>query len=103
MPNATHPPFGACRRCGVSTTTAGAPPIATWDDLPLADHHRAELMRSGISPGVARERGYRTATAIREVKRLGFAESQCQMPGLLLPIHNLGAEIALYQYKPDTP
>jgi hypothetical protein len=76
---------------------------ATWDELALADHHRAELVKSGISPVVALERGYRTATTIREVKRLGFGESQCQVPGLLIPIHNLGREIVSYQFKPDTP
>ena len=88
---------------GMSAATASAPPIVTWDDLALADHHRAELVKSGISPVVALERGYRTATTIREVKRLGFAESQCQVPGLLIPIRNLGSEIASYQFKPDTP
>ncbi len=76
---------------------------ATWDDLPLANHHRDELSRSGISPAVAMERGYRTATKIREVKKLGFAESQCQVPGLLLPVRDLGLEIADYQFKADTP
>jgi hypothetical protein len=81
----------------------GASLSATWDELALTDHHRAELVKSGISPEVARERGYRTATTIREVKRLGFGESQCQVPGLLIPIYTLGSEIVSYQFKPDTP
>src|SRR5687768_15820868 len=88
---------------GMSDVADSPPPTVTWNELALTDHHRAELMKSGISPAVARERGYRTATTIREVKRLGFAESQCQVPGLLIPIHNVGSEIASYQFKPDTP
>jgi putative DNA primase/helicase len=75
----------------------------TWDDLPLAERHRDELIGSAISPAVAAERGYRTVTTIRDVKKLGFAESQCLMPGLLLPSYNVAGEIAGYQYKPDVP
>jgi hypothetical protein len=78
-------------------------PAATWDDLSLSPDHRAQLVASAITPAVAVQRGYRTATTIREVKRLGFAESQCLVPGLLIPTYGFDPEPSGYQLKPDTP
>lgn len=75
----------------------------TWADLPLAHHHADQLQQSGIAPAVAAQRGYRTATTVREVKRLGFAESQCLVPGLLIPVHGVGGDLEGYQFKPDAP
>jgi hypothetical protein len=75
----------------------------TWVDLPLAQHHVAELTRSAVTPAVAADRGYRTVTTIREVKRLGFAESQCLVPGLLIPVNGVGGDLEGYQFKLDAP
>jgi hypothetical protein len=75
----------------------------TWEDLPLAPNHITELQRSAIAPTVARQRGYETVTAIRQVKRYGFAEAQCLVPGPLIPIYGVGGERTSYQFKPDAP
>ena len=74
-----------------------------WDDLRLLPQHIDILRSRGIHPDVARERGYRSVTVIRDAKRVGFAESQCMLPALLIPLYNVAGEIAGYQLRPDTP
>lgn len=74
-----------------------------WDRLPLLPQHVEVLSVRGISPAVARERGYRSAHSIREIKTLGFAEAQARPPGLIIPLHNVAGELAGYQYRPDAP
>jgi hypothetical protein len=61
------------------------------------------LKESGISPEVVRERDYRTVETKAELKRLGFADSQCNPPGLLVPIYSPTGEIVNYQFRPDLP
>jgi hypothetical protein len=67
------------------------------------DHLRLLLEESGISSQVVRERGYRTVETKAELKRLGFADSQCNPPGLLVPIYSPIGEIVNYQFRPDQP
>lgn len=69
----------------------------------LLVHHRALIDASSISPEVAEARGYRSVESISELRRLGFADAQCSVPTLLIPIRNVHGEIALYQSRPDTP
>ncbi len=69
----------------------------------LLDHHRAQLAASGIAPAVIAERGYTSATTIRDAKRYGFGESQCRIPGLLIPIYGPDGQVVLYQLRPDAP
>lgn len=69
----------------------------------LAPHHRLRLLNSGISDEVASARGYRTVVTRAELRRLGFSESQSQVPVLLLPVWGVNGEIENYQIRPDAP
>jgi hypothetical protein len=69
----------------------------------LLDHHRAQLVASGIDPSVIAERGYFSATTIAELKRYGFGEVQCNVPALGIPIYGPDGKVVLYQSKPDAP
>lgn len=74
-----------------------------YRDLDLAERHAEMLAASGIDPGVAMARGYRTVKTQAELKRLGFSASQCRVPALLVPIRSVFGEIANYQIRPDAP
>jgi hypothetical protein len=67
------------------------------------EHLHMLLQGSGISPEVARARGYRTVEKKADLRRLGFAASQCNPPGLLLPVYSPLGEITNYQFRPDQP
>jgi hypothetical protein len=67
------------------------------------DHKKMLLEDSGIDQNVAEARGYRTIEKKVELKNLGFAERQCNVPGLLIPIYSPTGDISLYQYRPDQP
>ncbi|MCZ6799194.1 MAG: hypothetical protein O7F12_01770, partial [Nitrospirae bacterium] len=70
----------------------------------ITDHHRDMLSNeSGIQPEVIESRGYRTVTKKFHLKELGFQDTQCCVPALLIPIHGVHGRIALYQSRPDTP
>ena len=72
--------------------------------MTLADHHKKMLLdESGITPDVVEARGYRTIEKKVDLKSLGFAERQCNPPGLLIPIYSPTAEIVTYQFRPDQP
>jgi hypothetical protein len=74
-----------------------------WANMPLSEAHLEMIRASGISAEVAAERGYRTVSVKAELSRLGFGAAQIQTPTLVIPIHNVFGEIALYQARPDTP
>jgi len=70
----------------------------------LAKHHEKMLVEeSGIDPGLIETRGYRTTKTKAELKRLGFSEGQCGVPGLLVPVISPAGGVATYQYRPDEP
>ncbi len=70
----------------------------------LSPEHEAMLLKeSGISRGLAEERGYRTVTTKVELGRLGFGSFQRNVPALLIPIYDPTGEIVLYQARPNTP
>lgn len=70
----------------------------------LAGNHKQMLVRgSRIAREVIRTRGYRTIRSKAELERLGFGRPQRNTPGLLIPIHGTGGNVAMYQYKPDEP
>jgi len=71
--------------------------------LQLFDHHARLLADSAISVEVARERGYRTAGARKELGSRGFSSGQQNVPGLLIPVHDETGAVALHQYRPDEP
>jgi hypothetical protein len=67
------------------------------------DHRKMLLEESGIDPGVVEARGYHTVEKKVEIKRLGFSDTQCNPPGLLIPIYSPAGDIVTYQYRPDQP
>jgi hypothetical protein len=79
------------------------------DLLDLSETHRTMLLEeSGIAQEVVEARGYCTIGKKAELKRLGFSDTQCNTPGLLIPIHSptgdiATGDIATYQYRPDLP
>jgi len=71
--------------------------------LPLSVRHALLITGSAIAPEVALARGYRTVTIKAELWRLGFADYQCSVPTLLVPVYDVHGELATYQSRPDTP
>ncbi len=70
----------------------------------LSPNHKKMLLKeSDIRDSVIVARGYRTVTKKAELERLGFARSQRNVPGLLLPIHGPAGGIVSYQLRPDEP
>jgi hypothetical protein len=69
----------------------------------LLSQHQKLLDESGISEAVAQARGYRSVTTKAELRRLGFAASQCRVPCLLLPVWNVHGAVVNYQARPDEP
>jgi hypothetical protein len=68
----------------------------------LSDSHQEMLFEeSGISPGVAAERGYYTARSRSEVPRT-FKDYQ-RKPGLVVPMFSPDGETIGYQLRPDRP
>lgn len=70
----------------------------------LLPQHAKLLRESAISAAVAEARGYRSVTSLEHLVAVGFARRQCNVPGLLIPIHAPGAsDVALHQFRPDVP
>ena len=66
-------------------------------------HKKMLLEESGIHPRLVVGRGYRTIQTKAELERLGFGRSQCNVPGVLLPIHGPMGGVVSYQFRPDEP
>jgi len=86
-----------------STTAAGTELAAVSSTRELAEHHRELIEASAVSPEVAAERGYWTATRKSELQVLGFSPAQRNVPALVVPIRNAAGEVVNYQTRPDTP
>src|SRR5207302_6625300 len=71
--------------------------------LDLSAEHAELLAASAISAEVARARGYRTVRRKVELRALGFASSQCRVPGLLVPVWGVTNQVVSYQLRPDQP
>jgi hypothetical protein len=69
----------------------------------LLPQHQALLEASAISAEVAGTRGYWSALQKDDLRPLGFADYQCRVPALVIPVWNAHGEIATYQTRPDTP
>jgi len=69
----------------------------------LAQH--ADLIEaSGIAPGIAAQRGYRSITAPADAAALGFNPAQAaRVPALLVPVFGPDGVTGLYQLRPDHP
>jgi Protein of unknown function (DUF3631)/Domain of unknown function (DUF3854) len=72
----------------------------------LFDQHVVYLRDRGVVPEVVAERGYRSADTKAQLKSIGFGESQRNVPGLVIPTHDVVAtngECSGYQFRPDSP
>ena len=69
----------------------------------LLPQHQALLRASSIAPEVALARGYRSVRTRAELRRLGFSDTQCRVPALLIPVWGVGGDILMYQIRPDAP
>lgn len=69
----------------------------------LLPQHQRLIEESQIASDVAAARGYRSITTKADARRLGFADAQCNVPALLIPVWGVDGEIATYQLRPDTP
>src|SRR5580765_3329260 len=69
----------------------------------LLPAHASMLSQSGIRSDVIEARAYRSIERPTDLRRLGFSDSQLQMPTLLVPLWNVAGEIGLYHHRPDTP
>lgn len=77
----------------------------------LSEQHYAEIViDSGISPGVASARGYRTLTGTGadqdELAAAGFTRTQVReesFPLLLIPMHGMDGTVRGHQIKPAVP
>lgn len=82
-----------------------------WEDLPLDQEHIDMLKSSGISPEVAKARGYATVENPAALLALGFAAKQApksRLPGLLLPMYRPGVQATKpvpvgHQLRPRLP
>src|SRR5438270_285220 len=60
-------------------------------------------LANALSPEVAAARGYFTATTRVELERLGFSNSQRNVPALVIPVYGVADEPWTYQARPDRP
>lgn len=67
------------------------------------EHHAHLLADSAVLVDVARERGYKSISAKKELGRLGFTSGAQNIPGLLIPIRDETGEVVTHQYRPDEP
>ncbi len=71
--------------------------------MDLLPQHQKLIEASAIDPAVASARGYRSVVIKADLRRLGFADYQCRVPALLIPVFSVHGEIATYQLRPDEP
>lgn len=70
----------------------------------LSDAHLRMLRdESAITDAIIAARGYRTATKKSALKDLGFSDTQCRVPALVLPVYSVAGTIAFHQIRPDEP
>jgi hypothetical protein len=69
----------------------------------LLTRHARRILNASIAKPVARARGYRSVTTKAELRQLGFTDTQCRVPALVLPVWGVYGEIANYQLRADDP
>lgn len=74
----------------------------SWDELPLSKKHSKMLRDSGITPEVAKSRGYRTVESAGELRELGYKRGALSVPTLLVPLRGTQGEVWGYQHRPDS-
>lgn len=79
------------------------PEDITVNNCKLAEHHRAMLAESRITPEHAAKRGYETISDPRKLAELGIAKAGWRTPGLLVPQLRPDGSTWGRQYRPDHP
>lgn len=69
----------------------------------LESHLRHLLDDTGLDIDIIRERKYRSIVCKAELGKFGFAPSQQQVPGLLIPLWGVDGQAAGYQFRSDNP
>ncbi len=59
----------------------------------LLTHHFAQLVKSGISIEVIKQRGYRSVINKKELERMGFSDYQQRTPCVLIPQYSVDGRI----------
>jgi len=73
------------------------------DEQVLLPQHQRLIDESGISKEVANTRGYWSVINKGEVRRLGFADRQCRVPALVIPVWGVDGKVHRHQVRPDSP
>ncbi len=76
---------------------------ADYGEGVVFEQHVAKLKASGVSPEVARERGYRSADSKAQLGLYGFSPAQRLPPALVIPMHNVVGQNGGYLLRPDSP
>ena len=69
----------------------------------LLRHHTELIERSAITPEVAAERGYWSATEPKQLERYFGPTQRKLVPALVIPIYDVRGELALMQLRADKP
>ncbi len=69
----------------------------------LLPQHQRLLEESAIPEDIVEERGSQSITTKAELKARGFANRQCLVPTMEIPIFNVLGEVRNYQHRPDKP
>jgi len=82
---------------------AASSEVPKQNEPALLPQHAGLIAASGIAPAIAAARGYHSVSRKAELRRLGFADTQCRVPALLIPIRGVTGEVVSYQIRPDEP
>lgn len=91
-------PASSANTAGISTDAA----VNQWG-MSILPQHRAMLAASGITPEIARRRGYVSVDTKVRVRTLGITRAGCNVPGLLIPSRRIDGSTWGFQYRPDSP
>lgn len=92
------------QRSAKGNGTDGSAPDAIVT-FPMPTPEEVLVMASGIDVEIAEARGYQLVTSAQQVRSLGFSQTQCRTPGLLIPMHSVvaGEGVVNWQYRPRRP
>jgi putative DNA primase/helicase len=69
----------------------------------LLPQHARLIEASAINAGLARGRGYFSASSQTTLRQLGFTRAQARTPALVIPLWTVHGKVAFHQARPDQP